>query len=456
VRDDVPMNSDEVRYAWNMNSALAYQVVGSGPVDLVYLQGYLSNVELNWDHPALARFLGELARSTRLVVTDRRGVGCSERFTPADAPPIETLMDDVLAVLEAVGSERPVVFATGDCGFIACLFAATYPERVAGLILFGSSPTWMRSDEVPWGTTAAELEESTRLVVSKLGDGTWTRNAAPSLVRSDDERAMRWAARYERLTIAPGSTYSETRRFAQTDVRGVLPSIQVPTLVLHRTDDAKDNVQGGRYLAEHIRTARFIELPGPDHFAWAGDADAVLREVTRFLDTLREDEAALDRVLATVLFTDVVGSTQKLAELGDRGWRDLVERHNATVRAQLARYRGREVSTAGDGFFALFDGPARAVRCAEAIVEAVKPLGLRIRAGVHTGEVETISEDVVGIAVNIGARLGALAGASEVLVSQTVRDLVAGSGLTFEDRGVHELKGVPGEWRAYAVARDAA
>lgn len=365
-------------------------------------------------------------------------------------------MDDVIAVLEAVGSERPVLFATGDCGFIACLFAATYPEHVAGLILFGASPTWMRSDEIPWGTTAAELEESTRLVVSRLGDGTWTRNAAPSLFRSDDERAMRWAARYERLTIAPGSTYAETRRFAQTDIRGVLPSIQVTTLVLHRTDDAKGDVQGGRSLAEHIRTARFVELPGADHFAWAGDADTVLREVTRFLDTLREDEAALDRLLATVLFTDVVGSTEKLAELGDRGWRDLVERYHGTVRAQLARYRGREIDTAGDGFFVSFDGPARAVRCAEAIVEAIKPLGLQVRAGVHTGEVETISEKVVGIAVNIGARLGALAGASEVLVSQTVKDLVAGSGLAFEDRGVHELKGIPGEWHAYAVARDPA
>jgi class 3 adenylate cyclase len=443
------VNPSEIRYAWNGEIALAYQVVGSGPLDLLYMQGNISNLEVNWEHPPLARFLRELAGVSRLIVSDRRGLGCSERFTPADTPPIETLMDDVLAVLDAAGSERPVLLATADCGFFACPLAATRPDRLAGLILFNAAPTWRRSGETPWARTEEQLERSFRWVQSNLGNASWTRRANPSLTEGDP--ALGWFARYERLAQSPGALYSEARRFAETDVRAVLPSIQIPTLVLHRADAAEEHVDAGRYLAAHIPGARFAELPGADHYPWVGDQLPLIREVDRFLTTIRAEEAELDRVLATVLFTDIVGSTEMAAEMGDRGWRDLLARHDSAVRAMVARFRGTEINTTGDGFLATFDGPARAVRCAQAIVEAVKPLGLEVRAGLHTGEVTTTGADVGGLAVHIGARVGAAAGASEVLVSHTLKDLVAGSGLAFEDRGLHRLKGVPDEWRLYAA-----
>ncbi len=440
------MDLPETRYAWNGDDSLAYQVVGEGPIDLVYFQGLLSNVVLNWEHPACARFLRELSRFSRLIVTDRRGLGCSERFTARDTPPIETLVDDLRAVLDEVASERPAIFATGDCGFIAMPFAATYPERVGALILYETAATWRKSDETPWGWTDEALEESAKRHCRL--DGSWSRDTNPSI--SADERGLAWCIKYETVSCTPGGCLADAARFGLSDVRGVLGTIQVPTLVLHRTDPEEAEVS--RHLASCIRTATLVELPGWDHFPWAVEQDAVVHEVERFLAGVRAEEAELDRVLATVLFTDIVGSTDKLAELGDAGWRELVERHHSTVRALLARYRGSEIDTAGDGFFASFDGPARAVRCAEAAVEAVRPLGIEIRAGVHTGEVETIAGKVGGIAVAIGARVGGLARPSEVLASQTVKDLVAGSGLAFEDRGVHELKGVPGEWRVYAVA----
>jgi class 3 adenylate cyclase len=363
-------------------------------------------------------------------------------------PPVETLVDDLRAVLDAAGAERPTVFATGDCGFIATLFAATYPDRLAGLVLYGVAPTWRLSEEAPWGLTDEEAEESLRRICHNL-DGYWSRKSSPTLTA--DEKGFEWCVRYERVSLTPGGCYADGRRFGDTDVRNVLRSIHVPTLVVHREGDPQTDVRASRYLASNIRTATVVEVPGSDHLPWAVEQEAVVREVERFCAGVREQEAELDRVLATVLFTDIVGSTAKIAELGDAGWRELVESHHATVRSLLARYRGREIDTAGDGFFASFDGPARAVRCAQAVVEAVRPLGIEIRAGVHTGEVETIAGKVGGIAVAIGARIGAMATPSEVLVSQTVKDLVAGSGLAFEDRGAHELEGLPGEWRVYAV-----
>jgi len=447
VGDHVGVEQPETRYAWNGDSSLAYQVVGDGPVDLVYLQGFLSNVILNWEHPACARFLRDLSRFSRLIVTDRRGLGCSERFTPADIPPIETLVDDLRAVLDEAGAERPVIFATADCGFIAMPFAATYPDRVAALILYAADATWRKSDEIPWGGTEQELAENTkRNCCGPPAD--WFRRVNPSLAA--DERGVAWCTKYAHMSLSPSGCLVDGWRFRQTDLRGILATIQVPTLVLYRTEDTWD-AQASAYLASRIRTAKLVELPGFDYFPWAVHQDATIREVERFLGSVRAEEADLDRVLATVLFTDIVGSTEKVAELGDAGWRDLVERHHATVRALLARYRGREIDTAGDGFFASFDGPARAVRCAEAAVEAVRPLGIEIRAGLHTGEVETIGDKVGGIAVNIGARIGGMARASEVLVSQTVKDLVAGSRLEFEDRGEHVLGGVPEAWRVFAA-----
>jgi class 3 adenylate cyclase len=440
----------EIRYAWNGDIALAYRVFGDGPVDLLYLQGNASNVELSSEHPGLARFFRDLGRYARVIVTDRRGLGCSERFTPVDTPPVETLMEDILTVLDDVGSERPVVMATSDCGFFVCPFAATHPGRTAALILYGASPTWLVSDEIPWGRSAYELDEACRWARENWGTGAWSRRAHPSI--ASDDRQIAWFARYERLSLSPGALYSEASRFAETDIRAVLPLIQVPTLVLHRLNDGEESVEGGRYIAAHIPGARLVELDGGDHFPWVGDELSVIREVEQFLSSTREEEAALDRVLATVLFTDIVGSTARAAELGDRRWQDLLARHDSTVRALLGRYRGREIDTAGDGFFAAFDGPARAVRCAQSIVDAVRPLEIEVRAGLHTGEVETEGDKIGGLAVNIGARVAATAGPSEVVVSQTVKDLVAGSGLVFTARGAHELKGVPGDWHLFTLS----
>ena len=437
------------RYAWNGDIALAYQVLGEGPIDLVYLQGYVSNVDLNWEHPALSRFLRELARVGRLIVTDRRGLGCSERFTPADTPPIEALMGDLEAVLDAVGSTRAVIFATGDCGFIASLFAATYPGRTAALVLFGSASTWLRNDELPWGWTEQRLQEETVWLRAHLGDGEWMRQAAPTLF--SNTRELAWAGRYQRLSVAPGAVVAEALRFARTDIRGILPTVQTPTLVLHRVGDPYEDIRSGRDLAARIHGAKLLELEGSDHLAWAGDQQAVIQAITEFLAGVHREAADLERVLATVLFTDIVGSTEKAAFLGDRNWAELLQRHHQIVRGLLARYKGNEISTAGDGFFATFDGPARAVRCALATLDAVASLGIEVRAGVHTGEVETINGQPGGLAVNIGARIGALAEPSTLLASSTVKDLTAGSGLQFEDRGERQLKGVPGSWHIYAV-----
>ncbi|HXZ57101.1 MAG TPA: adenylate/guanylate cyclase domain-containing protein [Gaiellaceae bacterium] len=445
------MQLPETRYAWNGKNSFAYQVVGDGPVDLVYLQGYLSNVILQWEHPSCARFLRDLAGFSRLIVTDRRGLGCSERFTADDIPPIETLADDLLAVLDAAGSERAVLFATGDCGFIAIPFAASHPDRVAALVLHETAATWRKTDETPWGTPEEERESERQRVCCGPPED-WFRVVTPSL--TTDAESVAWCVRYALISNTPSGCLADSWRFGETDLRGVLDAIQVPTLVMYREEAEHHHLDSG-FLASRIRTARLVTVKGSDHLPWGDTAPGVVREVEHFLASVRAEEADLDRALATVLFTDIVGSTEKVAELGDAGWRELVERHHRAVRALLARYRGSEIDTAGDGFFASFDGPARAVRCAEAAVEAVRPLGVEIRAGVHTGEVETIDGKVGGIAVNIGARIGGLAGSSEVLVSQTVKDLVAGSGLRFEERGEHTLKGVPGSWRVFASTADA-
>jgi class 3 adenylate cyclase len=440
---------EDTRYAWNGEISLAYQAFGDGPPDLLYLQGYLSNVELNWEQPAFARFLRELARMGRVVVTDRRGLGCSERFTPADTPPIENLLGDVSAVGDAAGFERPALFATGDCGPLACLFAATCPERLSALVLYGTAATWKLTDETPWGESEERHEAEARRITAALGDGSWTRDHAPSVVTG--EAGLAWAKRYERLSLTPGSVYWEAKRFAGTDVRGVLSSIHLPTLVLHQAGDPEEPVAAGRHLASHIPRATFVELDGHDHFPWAGDQASVLRALEKFLATTEASRAELDRVLATVLFTDIVDSTGKAAELGDAAWCELLERHNALFRAVLAAYQGREVNTTGDGFLASFDGPLRGIRCAEEVVRGLAGLGIEIRAGLHTGEVERVGDQLAGIAVHAAARVAGLAQPAEVLVSQTVKDLVVGSGLLFEDRGAHELRGVPGEWRLFSV-----
>ncbi|HET6361914.1 MAG TPA: adenylate/guanylate cyclase domain-containing protein [Gemmatimonadota bacterium] len=442
------MNRPETRFAWNGEVSLAYQVCGNGPSDLVYLQGYCSNVDLNWESPHLSRFLRGLASFARLIVTDRRGWGCSERFTPGYIPDVDILTDDVLAVLSAAGSERASIMATYESAIVALLFAATYPERTIALILVDPQVTYLPTEETPWMPSLARWQEQIQAIRDTWGTLDWW--DAP------DGPERTWFARYARGSVTPGGLAAELTSYHHTDICAVLPTIQVPTLVLVDSDRFYEVLpETGHFVASKIPGAHVVEhsSQGGPHFHWYARADAIIAEVRRFLAEIGEEEATFDRILATVLFTDIVDSTKRAAELGDRRWRNLVQEHDAKVRGLLARYRGIEISTAGDSFFATFDGPARAVRCAMAICDAVRPLGIEVRAGLHTGEVERTEAGIGGLAVNIGARVAALASRSEVLVSQTVRDLMVGSDLTFVDRGSHELKGVPGVWALYAARR---
>lgn len=454
------MDRPQTQFAWNGDVSLAYQVLGEGPVDLLYLQGYISQVDLNWESPYLSRFLRGLAQHARLIVTDRRGWGCSERFSPGHVQDLDTYTDDLRVVLDAAGSEKAVIFAAGDCGILAIPFAALHPERTVALILVDSWATYSRTDETPWSPTVEETREDAEWIRERWGTSAWTEyliELAGGEPTDDERRELEWLERATRATCTPAAIAAEVRQYAAADVRAVLSTIQVPSLIFVDTNNdtgTVDHPDAGRFLAHRIPGARLVEQAGQKHFHrmhFYERGDAIVEETGRFLASLREEEASFDRVLATVLFTDVVGSTERAVREGDRAWGELLERHHAVVRAMLARYRGNEVDTAGDGFFATFDGPGRAVRCALAIVEAVRPLGLEIRAGVHTGEVETIDGKVGGLAVNIGARVGAQAGSSEVLASQTVKDLTAGAGLAFEDRGEHDLKGIPDRWRLYRI-----
>lgn len=442
------MNRAETRYAWNDDVSLAYQVVGEGPTDLLYLQSYCSNVDMNWESRHLAHFLRGLARHARLIVTDRRGWGCSERFTPGYVPDVDVLTDDIQAVMSAVGAEQASILATYESAIVASLFAAVYPDRTKSLILVDPQVTYLPTDETPWMPTLARWQEQIELVRKTWGTSDWW-DAPPG-------EEGEWFSRYARASVTPGGLAAELGSYLETDVRAVLPSIQMPTLVLVDTDAFYEVLpETGHFVASKIPAARVVEQSsrGGHHFHWYARGEAIVDEVGRFLAEVREEEASFDRVLATVLFTDIVGSTERAAALGDRRWRALVQQHHSTVRTLLARYRGVEMDTAGDGFFASFEGPGRAVRCALAIIDAVRPLGIAVRAGLHTGEMERLDGKVGGLAVNIGARVAAIAAPSEVLVSQTVKDLLVGSDLVFADRGAHELKGVPGTWNTYAVVR---
>ena len=441
----------ETRYAKTADGVhVAYQVVGAGPVDMVFVMGWVTNVEAMWDSPDFARFLDRLASFSRLILFDKRGVGLSDRVPDDRLPDLETRMDDVRAVMDAVGSERAVVFGVSEGGPMSMLFAATYPERTIALVLYGTVADFTaRSPEYKEDPAAylASTEETWGSLEFARGEiASW---AAPG--HESDEQLVAWLASYMRKSASPAAAVALERMNRQINATHALSSIHVPTLMIAKVGDLDFRIEQVRDTVSRITGAELVELPGNVHFPWVDAPDAVLDEVERFVVALGEVEAELDRALATVLFTDVVGSSEKIAELGDRRWKGLVEEHHRRVRGQLARYRGVEIDTAGDGFFASFDGPARAVRCARSIAEAVAPLGIEIRAGVHTGEVETIDGKVGGMAVVIGSRVGASAGASEVLVSQTVKDLVAGSGLAFEDAGEHELKGVPDRWRLYRV-----
>jgi pimeloyl-ACP methyl ester carboxylesterase len=437
------------RYARNGDVSLAYEVFGQGERDIVVTFGWVGSYASAWDNPEHARWLERIGTLGRVIVWDKRGTGLSDRVPPERLPTMEERMDDLRAVLDAAGSERAVVFGISEGSSLSALFAATHPERVESLILYGGFARLVRSDDYPWGPTREESEEFAR----RAGE-TWGSDAqsllklwAPSV--ADDPAAQDDWNRWMVVGASPAAAVAWLGMVAETDIRSALPAITQPTLVIHREDDVIMPIGHGRYLAEHIPGARFVALPGPDHLWWI-DGDAILDEVESFL-TGAPARREPDRLLATVMFTDIVESTRRAAELGDARWRALTERHDSLVRRELDRFRGREVKTLGDGFLATFDGPGRAIRCASAIRAGVAPLGLELRAGLHTGECEVIGDDIGGLAVNIGARVGAKAQAGEVLVSQTVRDLVAGSGFAFVDRGQHELKGVPGVWRLYAV-----
>jgi class 3 adenylate cyclase len=438
----------ETRYARSGEVSIAYQVVGDGPFDLVYVPGFVSNIELMWEEPGLARFLERLASFSRLILFDKRGTGLSDPVPNDGLPTLEERMDDVRAVMDAVGSKRAALLGHSEGGNMCVLFSATHPERTTALLLVGSYAKRIRSEDYPWAPTVEERAREIEETEATWGSPEAFRALAPS--KENDPDFQRWIGRYLRQSASPKAAAALLRMNTQIDVRNVLPTIGVPTLLLYRTHDADVHVDEGRYIAERIPGSTFVELPGADHLMWTGDADALLDEVEGFLTGVRRGPDP-DRVLATVLFTDVVGSTETATRVGDRAWRSLLERHHQVVRRALARWRGREIETAGDGFLATFDGPARAIRCAVAATEGIRDLGLQIRAGLHTGEVEIAGGDVRGIAVHIGSRVAGLAGPGEVLVSRTVADLVAGSGIVFAERGEHELKGVSGTWLVYAV-----
>ncbi len=438
----------ETRYAKSGDLNIAYQVVGEGPFDLLFAPGWVSHLEESWEEPLLARFLTRLASFSRLILFDKRGTGMSDRV-PVDAlPTLEERTDDMRAVLDAAGAERAAVFGHSEGGNMAVLFAATYPERTTALVTFGIFAKRAWSPDYPWAPTPEERQLFFEVIERDWGGMMDLADIAPTAA-GDEAFALR-LARYFRRAASPGAALALARMNTEIDIRAVLSTIRVPTLILHRSRDRDANVEEGRWIAGQVAGARFVELDGDDHLPWVGDQDAVLDEVEEFLTGVRRAPDP-DRVLSTVLFADIARSTERAVQLGDRAWRALLGRHEADVRASLERFRGRLVDTAGDGFFATFDGPARAIRSAAAIRDRARSVELELRSGVHTGEVELADGAVRGIAVHLGARVAALADPGEILVSSTVKDLVAGSGIGFEDRGEHELKGVPGAWRLYAV-----
>ena len=445
----------EVRYARSGDVNIAYRVAGGGPFDVVFVPGTTSHVEVAWDVPFLRALYERIASFARLIHFDKRGTGMSDA---ADAgTPLEVRMDDVRAVMDAAGSQRAAIYGVSEGGPMSILFAATYPDRTWALVLQGAEARTLWAHDYPWG----EPEDSYRAVLDSLPARPNTperfeqaaRGASPNA--TDEEVAA--LGNYLRHGASPGARLALARMNMSIDVRDVLPAIRVPTLVLHHAEDPWTPVEAGRFIAQQIPGSTYVELPGNLHIPALAETPRYVDEVQRFLqrawEASEEKEVEPDRVLATVLFTDIVGSSERAAALGDRGWRDVLQQHHELVRQQLMRHRGVEVDTAGDGFFASFDGPARAIRCASAITESVRELGLDVRAGLHTGECELVDGKVAGIAVHTGARVASQAGAGEVLVSSTVKDLVAGSGIQFEDRGTAELKGIPGEWRLFAVAQ---
>jgi class 3 adenylate cyclase/dienelactone hydrolase len=435
--------SRSISYAKSGDVNVAFEVTGAGPFDLVLVPGFFSHLEIGWEHPDHAAFLQRLGSFARLIRFDKRGTGLSDRAV--GLPDLETRMDDVRAVMDAAASEQAVLFGYSEGGPMSVLFAATYPERSRALVLYGSYAKRIRTDDYPWAPTWEE-----RQAIAAELEAQWGADVDLSTVWPGADAAdAAWFERMARAALSPAAARDLILMNSQMDVRDLLPSVRCPTLVLHRTGDRDSRVEEGRYIAEHIPGARFIELASDVHVPWA-DPDQILDPIEEFLTGVRPAVAS-ERVLATILFTDIVGSTDRVRELGDAAWTRLLRRHHEAVRRELPRYSGIEVDTAGDGFLARFDGPARAIRCGLAIREALRVLGIEIRAAIHTGEVERTAEGPRGIAVHLGARILTVARPGEILVSQTTKDLVEGSGLAFADRGEHELKGIEGPRRVYSA-----
>jgi pimeloyl-ACP methyl ester carboxylesterase/class 3 adenylate cyclase len=445
------MQIPPTQYAQSGEISIAYQVVGDGPVDLIMTPGFVSHLDCAWEEPSFARCLQRLASFSRLILFDKRGTGLSDR--ESGVPSLEQRMDDIRAVLDSVGSQRAAIVGISEGGPMSALFAATYPERTSALILYGTYARVAWAPDFPWGRRYDNVEAFEENMRKSWGTPAAIRQQlagwlAPS--KANDAHFCEWAGRFMRLGASPGAVVALNRMNRVIDVRAVLPSIRVPTLVLQRVGDPGARIQDSRYLAEHIPNARFVELPGDAHLYFVGDGDAFIDEVEEFV-TGERSAPEPDRILATVLFTDIADSTKRAAEIGDRRWRELVGSHDVLAQKAIARFGGRAIKSTGDGFLATFDGPARAIRCAFAIRDEARHLGLAIRSGLHTGEIELVGDDIRGIAVHTAARVAANAKANEVWASRVVKDLVGGSGLAFEERGIFELKGVPGEWPLFAV-----
>jgi pimeloyl-ACP methyl ester carboxylesterase len=443
------VTTPSTRYARSGDASIAYHVVGDGPIDLVAVLGFATHLELQWELPAFARFFERLGSFSRLIMFDKRGTGLSDPV--ADVPTLEQRIDDVRAVMDAAGSERAAFFGVSEGGPTSVLFAATHPERASALVLYGAMGRTTEAPDYPWASPADALRESAAEFIAPY----WGREAqgtveifAPSL--ADDRFTVEHAARIERSAASPAMVQKIFEMFLDIDVRSVLPTICIPTLVVHRHGDRVVDRRAGRELAARIPNSKYVEVPGIDHLPWAGDSELILGEIEEFLTGARSTVEP-DRVLATVMFLDIVGSTQRAAELGDARWRELLSAHQTAVRRELTKFRGREIKTLGDGFLATFNGPARAIRCGHAIVESAQSLNLRVRVGLHCGEVEMIGDDVGGIAVHVADRVSELASPGEVLATATIKDLVAGSGLRFVDRGAQQLKGIPDDWRLFAA-----
>src|SRR5512146_267780 len=442
----------ETRYALSGDVHIAYQVTGTGPFDLVFVPGFVTHMELQWRMPGFGEFLDELVSFARLIRFDKRGTGMSDPVS--GAPSLETRMDDVRAVMDAAGSRRAAFYGLSEGAAMSILFAATYPERVAALVVRSCSPRTMWAPDFPWGRHEEAYARETSQALRVYADREEARGVVRGLGMRTEEEVEAYIDLL-RYGASPGTLAALYRMNRDIDIREVLPTVRVPTLVMHGAEDQVVPVEVGRYTAQRLPAARLVELPGVGHLALGDSQGQITVELEQFLSEVWQsggwEETESERMLATVLFTDIVDSTARAIELGDREWRHVLEGHNAVVRRELLRHRGREIDSAGDGFFATFDGPARAIRCASAIVDGVRELGIAVRAGLHTGECELVDGKIAGIAVHTGARVAAHANPGEVLVSSTVKDLVAGSGIDFIERGSRELKGIPGEWRLFAL-----